>query len=448
MSPPLRRAIRNAGWLLGGKGAGGLLSLVYLALAARGLGVAGFGVFATILAYGQLFSNIATFQSWQAIVHYGAKHLAAGQAGRVRRLIRFTAALDIAAATLGTGFAISGIRLFGASFGWNAGEIGLGSWFLLSLLLGQRGTATGILRLTDRFGHAAAAELAQPALRLCGAATAFASGGGVGAFLLAWAVADLGCTLSLWFAAGRSLGAACPAADVGRPERGRVIGDNPGIVRFMAATNVSASIGLVWQQAPILAVSWFAGPSGAGIYRLAAQLGTALVKPVSTLARAVYPEFARAVAQGSPSALVAMIRQMTALTGLFAAVAVALAATGGRMLLGAVGGPDYAPAYPAFLLLTVASAINLAGFGLEPALVAAGRPWTAFAARGGASAIYLFLMLLCGPIGVQGVAWATIGATIASVAFLRISFVRAIAAPSVRRHCYGPCNCLRGSTMS
>jgi len=423
---PLARALRNAAWLLGGKGAGGLFSLFYLALAARSLGVTGFGVFATILAYGQAFASLVTFQSWQAIVHYGMKHLAAGRAGRIHRLIRCTVTLDIAAAALGTVIAVAGMRFFGASFGWTTEEVDLGTWFLLSLLLGQRGTATGILRLADRFDRAAAAELAQPALRLTGAAIAFAMHGGVGAFLLAWVAADFGCTLCLWLVAGRSLRGLCPTGD---PDRGKSArAENPGIVRFMLATNVSASLGLVWQQLPVLAVGWFTGPAGAGIYRLAAQLGTALIKPVATLARAVYPEFARVAAEASPASLAPLMRRTTAVTGLFAVVALAVAAAGGRPLLDLVGGPAYGAAYPVFLLLTVASAIGLTGFGLEPALVAAGRPWAAFAARAGASGLYLLLILLIVPTGgAIGMAWAAIGATIASVALLKIAFARAMA---------------------
>ena len=57
---PFGRALRNVGWLLTGKGVGAVLSLVYLALATRSLGVAGFGQFSLVLGTGQAAAALVT----------------------------------------------------------------------------------------------------------------------------------------------------------------------------------------------------------------------------------------------------------------------------------------------------------------------------------------------------------------------------------------------------
>ena len=44
------RILANTGWLLGGKGVGAVLSLAYLAIVTRTLGVADFGRFALVLS--------------------------------------------------------------------------------------------------------------------------------------------------------------------------------------------------------------------------------------------------------------------------------------------------------------------------------------------------------------------------------------------------------------
>ena len=49
----MHRLIRNIGWLLTGRGVNAVLSIVYLALATRTLGLDHFGYFAIILALGQ-----------------------------------------------------------------------------------------------------------------------------------------------------------------------------------------------------------------------------------------------------------------------------------------------------------------------------------------------------------------------------------------------------------
>ena len=68
----MNRLLRNIGWLLTGRGLNAVLSLVYLALATRTLGLDNFGYFAIILALGQTVTGLANFQTWQFVVRWGA----------------------------------------------------------------------------------------------------------------------------------------------------------------------------------------------------------------------------------------------------------------------------------------------------------------------------------------------------------------------------------------
>lgn len=423
-TPSFARAIRNATWLLGGKGAGGLLSLAYLALAARGLGLVEFGIFATIQAYSQAFANLVSFQSWQAVVRFGMPHIASHRRTRLARVLRFTATADLAAASVGILAALGGLVWAGPAMGWADDTQRLAGLFLLSLLLAQRGTPLGLLRMAGRFDHAALAEVSLPVFRLIGAVIAYLSEGGVGAFLLAWMLAEAGCSVMVWGAAWLMFRGLPETPEAGLAPRS-VLVENPGLLRFLFATNAAASVGLVWQQLPTLAVGLFSGPAGAGIYRLAAQLGTALTKPVTALARALFPELVIAVRGGSPAALRPMLARIvggTAACGLIALLAVAFA---GKAALGLIGGAPYVDAYPVLLLLTTASAVTLAGFGLEPTLVAAGRPWTAFTARSLATGCYLGLIFALVPrFGAEGMGWAAIVGSLLSTLFLHFAFLR------------------------
>ena len=67
----MHRLIRNIGWLLTGRGVNAVLSIVYLALATRTLGLDHFGYFAIILALGQTVTGLANFQTWQFVVRWG-----------------------------------------------------------------------------------------------------------------------------------------------------------------------------------------------------------------------------------------------------------------------------------------------------------------------------------------------------------------------------------------
>lgn len=420
---PIKRAVRNAGWLLAGKGAGGVFSLIYLALTARSLGAEQFGIFALILSYGQAVTNLAQFQSWQTVVRYGALHEAAQAPDKLLRVIIFAALLDFGAATAGTALAIAGVYLIGGQFGWTGEEQNIAALFCLSLLFGVRGAPTGVLRLFDRFDLAAYAETVLPAMRMAGALVAWASGASIAGYLAAWAVAELVTTAAIWWAGLREMRRRFKQPAGGSPVRG-VSKENEGLWAFAWTTNINSSLNLVWKQFPVLAVGWAVDAVAAGGFRIAAQLVGALNKPTIALARAIYPEFAKLVVTDR-----AVIRKTVARTCLMGAVAGAgvllLVLLAGKSALQLIGGEDYLFVFPVLFILAGAAVFDLSGVAIEPALVALGRPGTVLRVRGIVTILYAGV--LAGAVllyGSLGAAVATAGASLVLLVMFYGAFLK------------------------
>ena len=185
----LRRFGRNIVWLLGGRGVAGVLSLVYLATAARTLGAERFGVFSLILAYGGSLAALAQVQSGQAVIRFGALHLAAGRHDRLARLLGSLALLDWICALVGAGLAFYLVPLVAPLFGWTEAHQHGARLFAVILLLSTGGTASGMVRLFDRFDLLSYAEIVGPLVRLAGGVGLSLTGGGLNGFLLVWAFA-------------------------------------------------------------------------------------------------------------------------------------------------------------------------------------------------------------------------------------------------------------------
>ena len=98
--PILRRVVTNAGMLLGGRTVNAVLSLAYMAIAARALGVRELGVLVLIQAFAQFLGDVVKFQSWQTIIHYGAQPLERGEVTAFQRVLRFTLVLDLGSTVL------------------------------------------------------------------------------------------------------------------------------------------------------------------------------------------------------------------------------------------------------------------------------------------------------------------------------------------------------------
>lgn len=366
----MRGIFANAGWLLGGKGVNAALSLVYLAIATRVLGVAEFGQFTLVVALAQALTGIATFQTWLFVVRWGNSAADEG-ADAARDVIGFATALDLMSMAAGT---LIAAVLALAALHW----VGLPSdlaWpaflFCAVSLLAIRSTPTGILRLHDRYARAASAETAIPITRVIGAGLAALFMPKIFGFLMAWAAAELAAALACWAAAAR----------FGRPQLSaisltRLPRKEAGVWPFVLSTNFTSSTAVAGRQVLLLLVGAFGGAAMAGIYRVAAQLGLAVLKLGQAVMQAIFPDLVRAGPQDY--VLAGRIARFAAVTAL---ASLALAVAGGEVLIAAVAGPGFSAAYIPMIILAAASAIELVGATWEALLVARQRAGLVLALR-------------------------------------------------------------------
>lgn len=413
---PLRRAMRaaaqNLGWLLASRGVLAVLSLLYLGMATRALGVTDFGRFALITGASQALALCVGFQTWQIVVQYGVEHLLRDDRGALGRLLRACAFLDLGSAIAGALIGVVVIELFGRVLGIDADLKGYVLLFTLVQFLSLRSTPLGILRLRDKFSLAALADSMTPLVRFVGSVLALFLLPTVQGFLLAWAAAEIVTAATYWVLAART-------GDLqrlwsSRIDRRVLLAENPHIVRFSASTNANSTLGLSGKQVPLLLVGAYVGPAAAGAFRLAFQLAQALSKLSQLLARAAFPEIVRAARTVGAQRLRGILGKLFLSSLAAALIVLVIVVLAGRPLLTLVGGPDYAHAYPILLWLAAAGCLDLATVSFEPVLMAVHRAGTAFAARAIATALLLAAMIVLTPV--QGAIGAAIAVLVGSLA--------------------------------
>lgn len=394
------RLLRNIGWLLSGRGVNAVLSLAYLAIATRTLGLAAFGYFALIVALGQTVTGLANFQTWQFVVRWGADDKGPGEA------TGFAIALDLLSVALGSILAAAlvwsaqfwlpiPVELLPAAFG-----------FCLISLLTIRTTPTGLLRLRFEYGRATAAETAQPIVRAAGAVLAALFMPTVLGFIIAWAAAEIAVAAALWIVAARF-----ERIDFSQISLTRLPRDHPGAWRFVWSTNLSGSLNVGAKQVLLLMVGAIGGEAFAGGFRVASQLGQALVSLAQTLSKAIYPELVHA-----RDAAHDMARRMANIALIAGALAVLVTLFFGRLALDLVAGEEFGVVYWAMVILAIAGAIELVGASLESLLVSAGRAGTALIMRAVPTLLSLVLLEVAMDWnGLKGAAFTVMGSSALSV---------------------------------
>ena len=399
----IRRALTNTGWLMGARGINAVLSLAYLALATRALGLEGFGQFILVVAFAQAVSGLASFQTWQAVVRWGQRRETLADA------VGFALALDLLTVLAGTAVAVA---LLGFGGDWLPVPRELRPHALaltLVWLLAIRSTPTGILRLHDRYAKAAAADSTTSVVRIGGALLAAFLAPTIPAFLLSWALAVLATAAVSW-----RFALSLEPLPLRRVSLTRLPRGENGAWGFVWGTGLSGALLIASRQLIVLLVGALGGAAMAAIYRVAAQLGEGLLKLAQALLRATYPELVRDPDQARHIA--ARIGKIALFTGV---AAVALAALAGHWLIVAVAGREYAAAYVPMIVLSAAAAIELAGATLEALLVSRGHALRNFLLRAVPTVLAVAaLPLVVARAGAQGAAAAVLAASVLTVAGL------------------------------
>ncbi|MXO59546.1 oligosaccharide flippase family protein [Altererythrobacter salegens] len=396
--------VRNLGWLLGGKGFAAIVSLVYIVILSRSLGVKGFGHFSLIFGTAQALVAVASFQTWQTMVRFGARYAVEKDWQRFGRLIWLCGTLDIGGAILGTALAAAIFYGFSGVLDLNPDFVDLGFWFSVALLWARMTTPNGIVRVLNRFDIGSYVEAIVPAGRLIAALVIAFAGASVERFLLAWALLDLLAAAVYWFACWRLAPEALNRSNWG--DWRASVTENPGIAAFFGITYVTATLDALTKQGPLLAVGYFLGTSSAGIYRLADQLAQSIGKFAQIVARAIFPEFVHShigLDATEFRRLFARVTLIAASAGFAVTVVMILF---GADLLDLVGGEAYARGAAVMVPLAIGASFQLASVAYEPMFYATAHPRYPLIVRAIGIAVTVAAILLFVSAGPVGVGWA------------------------------------------
>jgi O-antigen/teichoic acid export membrane protein len=266
--------------------------------------------------------------------------------------------------------------------------------------------AYGRLQHDQRYDRLGTSQIVRGTLAIAVMSAVLGAGGGLATAVLGTALAWLGVCLG-YDLAGLSLEGARPsAARLGTLVRSSL---PLGIAACVGSVAANVPRWLLWDAANEAAVGYFAALSYVVV------IGTLLA---AALGLAVCPILA-ASHRAAPARFVRMTLGLSAAVAAGALVALGLAATHGRELLGLLYGPDYAAYAPVFTWLTLAGGVAAVTSFLNYALTATRRFTHVLAVQLAAGAGALAVGVLRVPVaGIAGAAEATVGANVVALVVL------------------------------
>ena len=415
-----KRVARNTGLMVGAKAAAAVIGLVSLILATRTLPIADVGILLFLHAYMLLFAEVATFQSWQAMIKYGTPDVEAKDSSQFVELTRFCVALDFVGAVAAFILAVLGLLFLGHVLPLLpvfSGEmqaqsvdkiVKLGIPYCTLILVHQGGASTGLLRVFDKFMPLAVQTLVMPLFRLIGVLIAITLGVGLIGFVGAWFAGSFIAYVALPLFAMFEL-----------RQRGllrRVFSKWPNLVAprkgmwgFVWKANIDSSLATGTTHLPVLIVMPIFGAAFVGAYKVADDIAKLLSEGYLLLDRVIYPEYARMMTRGEGNAIWRLVVKTGAMMLLVGLILALFPAFLGPTVIPMAFGPGYENAVPLAVLLVIAAAFMGVAAPLYPVFYAAGHPGHAIFARFFGLVIYIGLVVvLSNTLGKTGPGWAAI----------------------------------------
>lgn len=382
------RVARNAGVILSGNAASSAFGLVSAVLTARHLGAASFGMLVLAQSYALVIDRLLNFQSWQALIKFGSHHLEDGDYHSFRSITQRLLLLDASSAVIAATIAWFGISVATHQFGWADEHVLAARLFSVAIVIHLSGVPTGVLRLFDRFGKYALATAASSAVRLALIIVGVVSDRSFIWFAIAWVAADV---------VLHGLLIAFAARVLHERELHHLIRPLPsrtrGLWRFVVTTNLYSSLRMATRELDVLLIGGALTPVAVGLYKVAKQFGSAILRISDPLYVSIFPELARRRAADDAAGFVSLMRRSAAVAAIFGAVAWLAFAVAGKPLITLLMGPEFAGVYPILLAYIVALFLALITLPMQPAMLAMGRPDRSLIVLACSTAGYLMVLV-------------------------------------------------------
>ena len=368
----LQKIVRNAGYLLSSNVLGMGLSVVQSILAGRLLGVAGFGVIGTIIAFASTLNRLFSFRMNELVVKYFGESLAKGEKEEAASIVKASGLGEIGSAVLS--FLI---LLAAAPFAARrlADDPSTRQFFIIygTIILANFATetSTGILQVRNKFRQQAALNLISSFFTAGIITWAFFTEKGILAVITAYLTGKyiLGLGTAL-------LGAREMNSTLGSGWWKTSFKHLPPIkelTRFAVSTNISSTIIMLVRDNEALWIAWFLSPVEVGYAKTALAIINLVQVPITPFIATTYPEINTAVVKEDWTLVRRLLKRITLISGGWTGITSIGLVIFGRWLL-LFYGSEFLPAYIPMLIYLAGLGFANIFFWNRPLLLSLGLP--------------------------------------------------------------------------
>ena len=368
----LQKVIRNTGYLLSSNVLSMGLSMFQSILAGRLLGVAGFGLIATVTVFATTLNKIFSFRMNELVVKYFGEALATGNKEKAAAVVKAAGIGEMISAALSFTLLIILAPLAAKQLAEDAGTarlfIAYGTIILANFTYE---TFFGVIQVRNHFRNQALVNLTSSLVNAAVIAWAYFTQKGLGEVLAAYIIGKfilgIGTSILGWREMDKAVGKGWWRTNLNAlPPIKELLG-------FAFSTNISNTVIHLVRDNEALWIAWFLTPVDVGYAKTALAIINLVQVPITPFIATSYPEINNAVIQEDWKLLRRLLKRITLISGTWTGLSTIGLALFGRWLLMWYG-PDFLPAYIPMLIFLVGLGFANILFWNRPLLLSLGLP--------------------------------------------------------------------------
>ena len=414
-----RRIARQTLWMGAVNVVEVLGALVHVFVAARLLGLEGYGALAIIVATATLIHGVIAIPGGDTVTTFATRSITEGRPHEAASILRFTVVVSFGLSLVAYGtIAVLTLTASGLLKIDEAHTSAMLLYGIVGVLLATRSEGLAVLRLADRLRANLVVSLADNGTRVAVLVTAWFAGGDLLMIVFATvAGAAVGTVGMLLVAATSTVRAGFPS--LFRSLSIRVASD---VIGFHVGTYGRTTIGVTTQNVDTILVAQIAGAADVGLYRAARQIMDMTRRPFHLIRTSAQPEMSRLWYSRQGAALRATLLRFATYSVVLAVAGFTVLAILREPITVLVLGSEFVEVAPLLLILIPGAFIaSAAVFGGLP--LATGRSWPSIASQLAGLVVSIAAIMWLVPLYFsEGAAWARTASSIAAVVTL-IPFV-------------------------
>jgi O-antigen/teichoic acid export membrane protein len=381
MTPPssLNKVLKNASILLSGNMGANVFGLLSIAIFTHSQGAVIFGYYVLFLTFIEIIDKIFNFQTWQAFIKFATDFQVKDEHHNVMMLLKYSFLVDLASLVVATLVALTLSSFAMEFFSIPVEYHTLLLLMSLTILFKTTEISTGVFRLYDRFKVQAKIAVYSSAIKFGMFALIAFVAPSFEVFVYATVLAQFITMMMKYFYAKSVLNEHnITIVEILKEKVNMPLFKELKIFSFIVYNNFDVAVRMVSRQLDTVILGKLYGAEIVGIYKIAKEVANLIAKLTDPVYQAIYPEFAKMLANGKKLEAKQMAIKISLYAGGAGLVFYGLFALLGVWAIGLAFGSDFLAAYGVTLVYFIAIFIAIVNLPLVPVLHSKGLAKQAF----------------------------------------------------------------------